>query len=230
MFYSTEKKEAAATSAYHEIIQEEGEPPIRFKWRRVPWSGGKISVGWQEFVRSNYDGPIFVPHWLIPNHFYVPKLYKLQKHWPTCVCFSGRVTSPQNANISMGVSLEKLGAMTPIERTLLTGPIAAVEVEPKRKRSPNDRGFFIAKEVLATERTYFKDLRVLNYVRFDFHDSRNHDFLWPTCVCKWVSPFSTSVGGEVWEYYGSTLFFFTSGSQFRIVLTESTTAFHNWRC
>ncbi|NXT83150.1 FARP2 protein, partial [Zapornia atra] len=35
------------------------------------------------------------------------------------------------------------------------------EDEMKRKRCPTDKAYFIAKEILATERTYLKDLEVI---------------------------------------------------------------------
>lgn len=42
------------------------------------------------------------------------------------------------------------------------------DTENKRKRFANDRGYFIAKELLSTERTYKKDLDVINLVSMIF--------------------------------------------------------------
>ena len=44
------------------------------------------------------------------------------------------------------------------------GQPAPPEIRRKPRRIPADRAFFIAKEMLSTERTYRTDLRILNVV------------------------------------------------------------------
>lgn len=47
--------------------------------------------------------------------------------------------------------------------------------ESKKRKYPSDRSYFIAKEILTTERTYKKDLEVLNVVSLRcFYDVSSH--------------------------------------------------------
>ena len=54
------------------------------------------------------------------------------------------------------------------------GPSSASPLlSPTMQRFPNDRAYFIAKELLTTERTYLKDLEVVSVVR-DTHRHTTH--------------------------------------------------------
>lgn len=46
-----------------------------------------------------------------------------------------------------------------------SGTLRSIDEEIKKKKWPTDRAYFLAKELLMTERTYKKDLDVLNTVR-----------------------------------------------------------------
>lgn len=42
--------------------------------------------------------------------------------------------------------------------------VGEMEGESRKRKYPSDRAYFIAKEILTTERTYKKDLQVINLV------------------------------------------------------------------
>lgn len=48
-----------------------------------------------------------------------------------------------------------------------SGTLRSIDEEIKKKKWPTDRAYFLAKELLMTERTYKKDLDVLNTVSID---------------------------------------------------------------
>lgn len=64
-----------------------------------------------------------------------------------------------------------------------------VETDVKRKRHTTDRAYFIAKEMLMTERTYKKDLSVINVVS-DL-DLENRLMIY-CCEKKKIQPFILS--------------------------------------
>ncbi|XP_067014645.2 FERM, ARHGEF and pleckstrin domain-containing protein 1 [Anabrus simplex] len=75
---------------------------------------------------------------------------------------NGEITSPASTDHDMTRSLELSlnkgfkGEMPPNQKAVTEG-----EVEVRKKRFPIDRAYFIAKEILMTERTYKKDLEVI---------------------------------------------------------------------
>lgn len=42
--------------------------------------------------------------------------------------------------------------------------VADMEGESRKRKYPSDKAYFVAKEILTTERTYKKDLEVINLV------------------------------------------------------------------
>ncbi|XP_074859817.1 FERM, ARHGEF and pleckstrin domain-containing protein 2 isoform X1 [Carettochelys insculpta] len=75
------------------------------------------------------------------------------------------VKSPQSLDPTFQVNLNPAGqSFSPLLSPVLSdaGSVRAEEEEEvKRKRYPTDKVYFIAKEILATERTYVKDLEVI---------------------------------------------------------------------
>ncbi|MEQ2201997.1 hypothetical protein XENOCAPTIV_022036 [Xenoophorus captivus] len=59
------------------------------------------------------------------------------------------------------------------------------EDEVRRKRFPTDRAYFIAKELLTTERTYLKDLEVMTVVRQAYISKPVCCLVSPTCLSTW---------------------------------------------
>lgn len=50
-----------------------------------------------------------------------------------------------------------------------SGTLRSIDEEIRKKKWPTDRAYFLAKELLMTERTYKKDLDVLNTVKKTCH-------------------------------------------------------------
>ncbi|XP_039343594.1 FERM, ARHGEF and pleckstrin domain-containing protein 2 isoform X8 [Mauremys reevesii] len=71
--------------------------------------------------------------------------------------------SPQSLNPTFQVNLNPAsqGSSPLLSPVLSDAGSARVEEEVKRKRYPTEKVYFIAKEILATERTYVKDLEVI---------------------------------------------------------------------
>ncbi|XP_028924593.1 FERM, ARHGEF and pleckstrin domain-containing protein 2 isoform X1 [Ornithorhynchus anatinus] len=72
--------------------------------------------------------------------------------------------SPLTSIPTFQVTLSPSGQESPLLSPILSdagGVGVEDEVETKHKRPPTDKAYFIAKEILATERTYLKDLEVI---------------------------------------------------------------------
>ncbi|NXP76433.1 FARP2 protein, partial [Ramphastos sulfuratus] len=73
--------------------------------------------------------------------------------------------SPLGSNPAFQVNLNTAGqGSSPLLSPVLSdagGPRIEEDDEMKRKRYPTDKAYYIAKEILATERTYLKDLEVI---------------------------------------------------------------------
>uniref|UniRef100_A0A8C8BMX7 FERM, ARH/RhoGEF and pleckstrin domain protein 2 n=1 Tax=Otus sunia TaxID=257818 RepID=A0A8C8BMX7_9STRI len=78
---------------------------------------------------------------------------------------SHMLKSPQGLNPAFQVNLNAAGqGSSPLLSPVLSdagGARLEEDDEMKRKRCPTDKAYFIAKEILATERTYLKDLEVI---------------------------------------------------------------------
>ncbi|XP_074924732.1 FERM, ARHGEF and pleckstrin domain-containing protein 2 isoform X2 [Chelonoidis abingdonii] len=76
---------------------------------------------------------------------------------------SFKFKSPQSSNPTFQVNLNPAsqGSSPLLSPVLSDAGSARVEEEVKRKRYPTEKVYFIAKEILATERTYVKDLEVI---------------------------------------------------------------------
>ncbi|KAI1882718.1 hypothetical protein AGOR_G00237800 [Albula goreensis] len=77
------------------------------------------------------------------------------------------VDSPQlspytvNSPLCLSPSFQMSTLSLPQAPSPLQSPILSEEEEGRRKRYPTDKAYFIAKEILTTERTYVKDLEVI---------------------------------------------------------------------
>lgn len=72
-------------------------------------------------------------------------------------------TAKSNATDSI-IGRNSLDSKLTNNRNTLEGSTG--DTETRKKRYNTDRGYFIAKELLSTERTYKKDLDVINIVSF----------------------------------------------------------------
>ncbi|XP_061918160.1 FERM, ARHGEF and pleckstrin domain-containing protein 1-like isoform X1 [Entelurus aequoreus] len=80
--------------------------------------------------------------------------------------------SPLHSAVNGAVNGTVVGVVAPSQLSPLTSPLLAdagyvrndEEEEARRKKFPTDKAYFIAKELLTTERTYLKDLQVITEV------------------------------------------------------------------
>ncbi|KAG9343562.1 hypothetical protein JZ751_013731 [Albula glossodonta] len=85
------------------------------------------------------------------------------------------VDSPQlspymvNSPLCLSPSFQMSTLSLPQAPSPLQSPILSEEEEGRRKRYPTDKAYFIAKEILTTERTYVKDLEVITVGRSNAH-------------------------------------------------------------
>lgn len=55
------------------------------------------------------------------------------------------------------------------DKSVTAARVGEMEGESRKRKYPSDKAYFIAKEILTTERTYKKDLEVINMVSAIFH-------------------------------------------------------------
>ena len=55
------------------------------------------------------------------------------------------------------------------DKTVSPGRVSEMEGESRKRKYPSDKAYFIAKEILTTERTYKKDLEVITTVCVKFN-------------------------------------------------------------
>lgn len=60
------------------------------------------------------------------------------------------------------------------DKSMSPSRVGDMEGESRKRKYPSDKAYFIAKEILTTERTYKKDLEVINLVCKIFVHSIQH--------------------------------------------------------